>query len=321
MSTRSLAQSGFIQLPIILLGFIIIGTTFFIGTQTIDQPKVIPLTQTIPSPTIEPTLSPSTSPAEQLSPSPTPTSKPSIAPTIKPTPAPVSTTGVPGNGYGYATVVTDRGTFKAHIITLNNPTMVTDAAGDSDCDNDCPAKPLADYVTSNGGFAGIHGTYFCPPDYADCSSKKNTFDFPIYISRLSKWAESDKLGWNDRAIVYQDGNGFHYLPNASTFNGGLNAGVINYPGLLDNGQITVNQDPLSDKLRSKGTKGGIGINGNKVFLVVANSVDTLDFATLFKTIGATSALNLDGGGSVAMYYGGRYVVGPGRALPNAIIFK
>ena len=45
-----------------------------------------------------------------------------------------------------------------------------------------------------------------------------------------------------------------------------------------------------------------------------------EFAYVFKTLGAKGALNLDTGGSTALYYNGRYVVGPGRQLPNAIIF-
>lgn len=312
------AQKGIIQPIIILLGLIIFSSALIVGSKLKDNPL------TFPTPTSSPIIvSPSStpSPSPSPSPSPTPTPKPTIKPTATPTTAPTTTTGIPGNGYGYATIVTDRGTFKAHITTLNNPTMVTDTASDSDCAADCPTKPLADYVSANGGFAGIHGTYSCPADYADCASKKNSFDFPVYNTRLSKWINQDKLGWNDRAIVYQDGGGFRYLQNANSFNGGLSAGIVNYPGLLAGSQITVNQDPLSEKQRSKGTKGGIGINGNKVFLVVASGVDTLDFATIFKAIGATDALNLDGGGSVAMYYGGRYVVGPGRSLPNAIVFK
>jgi len=31
------------------------------------------------------------------------------------------------------------------------------------------------------------------------------------------------------------------------------------------------------------------------------------------------ALNLDGGGTSAMYAGGAYKVGPGRLLPNAVL--
>jgi hypothetical protein len=41
---------------------------------------------------------------------------------------------------------------------------------------------------------------------------------------------------------------------------------------------------------------------------------------LFKALGATGALNLDVGGSTAMIFNGRYVYGPGRKLPNAVVF-
>jgi len=46
-----------------------------------------------------------------------------------------------------------------------------------------------------------------------------------------------------------------------------------------------------------------------------------DLAGIFISLGATDALNLDGGGSVALYENGRYKAGPGRSLPNAIIVK
>ena len=38
-----------------------------------------------------------------------------------------------------------------------------------------------------------------------------------------------------------------------------------------------------------------------------------------QALGARDAMNLDGGGSVAMWFGGGYVAGPGRQLPNAIL--
>jgi hypothetical protein len=40
-----------------------------------------------------------------------------------------------------------------------------------------------------------------------------------------------------------------------------------------------------------------------------------------KTLGADFALNLDGAGSAALWYDGAYKVGPGRLLPNAILFR
>lgn len=111
----------------------------------------------------------------------------------------------------------------------------------------------------------------------------------------------------------------HFQRDANSFGGGLSAGVVNYPGLLDGGNVIVDEGSLSEKQAAKGTKGGIGIRGNTVYLIIASGVNMADFAHVFKSLGADSAMNLDGGGSSALWFGG-YKVGPGRALPNAIIF-
>jgi exopolysaccharide biosynthesis protein len=42
-------------------------------------------------------------------------------------------------------------------------------------------------------------------------------------------------------------------------------------------------------------------------------------AYVLQALGARDAINLDGGGTSAMYLGGSYRVGPGRLLPNAIV--
>ncbi|HSX40150.1 MAG TPA: phosphodiester glycosidase family protein [Candidatus Saccharimonadales bacterium] len=44
-----------------------------------------------------------------------------------------------------------------------------------------------------------------------------------------------------------------------------------------------------------------------------------DAAHVLKTLGLENALNLDEGGSSALWFGG-YKVGPGRNIPNAVLF-
>lgn len=201
--------------------------------------------------------------------------------------------------------------------------MVTDTGNDGDCGSGCTTLTLAEYVSRNGGFAGVNGTYFCPASYPDCSGKTDSYDFPVYNTRLGHWINGGMLGWGSRAILYTDGSGAHYQQNSSGFGGGLNAGIINYPGLVDGGSVQIddNQSGLSDKQRSVGTKVGIGTrNPNNVMVVVAYGLNMQQFAYVFKALGATGALNLDDGGSTALYYQGRYVAGPGRNLPNAVVF-
>ena len=57
-------------------------------------------------------------------------------------------------------------------MDMGNTRVITDTANDSECTSNCPVKSVQDYVTSNGGFAGINGTYFCPDTYPDCQGKK-----------------------------------------------------------------------------------------------------------------------------------------------------
>jgi exopolysaccharide biosynthesis protein len=39
-----------------------------------------------------------------------------------------------------------------------------------------------------------------------------------------------------------------------------------------------------------------------------------------EALGSTNALNIDAGGSSALWYNGSYKRGPGRGVPNALIF-
>lgn len=268
-------------------------------------PSPAPILTPVPTPTISPTS--------------IPTPKPSFSPSIKPV------SGPPGTGYGHLTVATEKGNFSAGIlaIDLSSTRVVTDTANDSDCASDCPVLALQDFVNRNGGFAGVNGSYFCPATYPECLAKANSFDFPVYNSRLGKWINGGNLFWDSRAMVYFDGAGAHYKQNAKDFSGGLSAGIVNYPGLLDGGNVQIddNQSGLSDKQKARGTKVGIGIRGTtNVMVVIAQNVNMQEFAYVFKSLGATNALNLDTGGSVALYDNGRYLAGPGRNIPNAIVF-
>jgi len=237
------------------------------------------------------------------------------------TSAPVSAS--PGAGYSRINVPTDRGNFVTDVISVpQGTTAVTVTGNDGNCENNCNAKPLADYVAEAGGYAGIHGSYFCPPDYAACAGKTYSYDFPVYSSRDSKWINADKLFWNGRGMAAFTGGTPHFCADASGCdNGSITAGVVNYPTLLSGGKIMVNEGNVSGSLGTvKGTRGAIGVGNGKIFLVITRSATVIDAAGVMKSLGAENALNLDGGGSAAMYYGG-YKVGPGRLLPNAIVLK
>ncbi len=288
-----------------------------------EEKKMVPLTSTptqTPTATLTPTITHTMTPTK----TPTPTPKP----TATPIPTRTVVTGPPKDGYSSIWLATERGEFAVRVISINmnSARMITDSANDDDCVRDCLGKPLSEYITLHTGFAGINGTYFCPPDYAECSEKKTSFDFPLYNSRLHRWINKDHISWNDRAILYQDSSGMHF--NRSARNAwsvayektDIQGAIVNAPGILDNSEVIAEQYPLTDKQKAHGLKAGIGFSGMTVYLVLANNVDVVEFGYVFKALGATHALNLDAGGSTALWYNG-YKAGPGRLLPNAIIFK
>jgi hypothetical protein len=295
------------------------ATLIFVGLY-FWYPKSSPNFVIAVNPAITPILSPTSTPTPTPTAIPIPTAKPTPKPTPKPTSKPA------GVSSGSQSVSTPKGTFTATVLSfdLSRTKVITDTGNDDNCGNNCTVMPLANYVAKNGGISGVNGTYFCPDTYPDCAGKTNSYDFPVYNTRLGKWINRDKLGWNERrAIFYVDGSGAHYQNSSAGFSGGLTAGIINYPGLLDGGNVQIddNQSGLSDKQRAVGTKVGIGvIDNNHVIVVVAQGVNMQQFAYVFQSLGAKGALNLDTGGSTALISNGRYLYGPGRGLPNAIIF-
>ncbi|HWA51937.1 MAG TPA: phosphodiester glycosidase family protein [Patescibacteria group bacterium] len=312
-------KKGFIPIVLLILVPFIIALVYIAikrGEIKIGMPTPVPTVSTIPTESSTPTPSPSPIPTPKITPTP--------VVTVKPTLPPVS--GPPGTGVSTINVHTEKGDFTATVMSfdLGSTRVITDSANDSDCTSACPVDNLADFVSKNGGFAGVNGTYFCPaePAYASCG-QNNSFDFSFYNTRLNHWINQGNLGYSGRSIVYFDGSGAHYMQNASGFGGGLTAGIVMSPGLVDGGNVQIddNQSGLSDKQKAVGLKEGIGIIGtNKVMIVVAQSVNMEQFAYVFKALSATGAMNLDEGGSTAMYYQGRYVFGPGRNIPNAVVF-
>lgn len=233
--------------------------------------------------------------------------------------------GVPTSGYCRLSIKTSRGTFITDIvaITLSQTTVIIDTANSSDCANNCPVKSLSSYVNSNGAFSGISGTYFCPIDYTSCAGKVNSYDFPVYNSNLKKWLNEDNLFWSDRAMMAFTSSGVTFYKQANTFSSlpGLTAALVNHPGLVYNNTNIVNNYNLTSAQLTRGYRSGIGVKGDKVYLVIAHSTTVRDLASVMMTLEVKHALNLDGGGSSALIYKGSYKLGPGRALPNAIVFK
>ena len=274
-------------------------------------------------------LSPTPIPTESPTPSPSPTPTPTITPTKTPTPKPsVSATPVvpvvappPTSGYSRISVVSDAGTFTVSVgvADISTTRVVVDTAADSDCTSNCPALPLATYVSRRGAFAGINGTYFCPIDYPSCAGKENTFDFLVMNVNKTYFNSSQNVYSTNPGVIF--GGGYIRFVGAIQEWGRDTSpdGVLsNYPLLVAGGNVNFggSSDP---KLGSKGARSFVANKGNLVYIGVVYSATVAEAARVLKAMGMENALNLDNGGSTALWYGG-YKLGPGRNIPNAILF-
>ena len=63
----------------------------------------------------------------------------------------------------------------------------------------------------------------------------------------------------------------------------------------------------------------MGTDGTYIYLTVVENASLQESQAVLAALGVQDAINLDGGGTAAMWIEGQYTVGPGRLLPNAIL--
>jgi len=230
------------------------------------------------------------------------------------------------SSYQRKTITTANGSFLVDLITLDLSSgairVVTDTANDSDCADNCPTKSLSSFVGGSGGFAGINGTYFCPPDYASCAGQVGSFFWKVRNTRLAKTInQNNGLGENEPYLTFSSTGKPTYYSQWVNAPIGVYAGINCGPRLIEGGINVLTNSSMDDKQRTvKSNRGALGIKGQTLYAVVAKSATVPDMTSILISLGVDSALNLDGGGSSALYYNGAYKVGPGRSLPNAVIF-
>lgn len=233
------------------------------------------------------------------------------------------------------TISTAVGSFAVNVVSIprSDFTMMSETGDLQDCDNNCTANTLANYVAENGATAGIHGSYFCPPDYSACAGSTYSYNPPFYNSAAGVMINEDKLPFHSGPLLAVATDGTYYYYHRTIDFGytveeweqetgkQLQAAVSNYPSLVEGGRVIVGSEPIESAQTTKASRGGIGYNSSTVFLVTASGASVSDLAYIFDELGADYAMNLDGGGSTALYSDGAYHVGPGRLLPNAVVFK
>lgn len=227
---------------------------------------------------------------------------------------------LPGGGYRRQSVRTEFGTYLVDVIAadLSSTRAIVDSASDKDCSNDCPTLPLAEYVSRNGGYAGVNGSYFCPAEYPSCSDKKNSFDTLLMNKNKVYFNGSNNVYSTVPAVIFL-GNSVRFVAKSLEWGRDTSPdGVLaNQPLLLmgSNVQFGGDGDP---KKGSKGSRSFVGSRGTTLYIGVVHAATVAEVAYILKAMGVENAINLDSGGSTALWYNG-YKAGPGRNIPNAIV--
>jgi hypothetical protein len=227
----------------------------------------------------------------------------------------------PNAGYSRQVVQLDLGEYLVDIIAADMGTtrVIVDTASDATCTRDCPVLSLGEYVARNNAFAGINGSYFCPADYPSCSEKKNAFD-TLLMNKNKVYFNSDNNVYSTvPAVIFLSGS-MRFVGRSLEWGRDTSPdGVIaNQPLLVSGGNIVFGGD-TDPKKGSKGSRGFVGNKGTIAYIGVVHNATVAEVAHVLKTMGLENALNLDSGGSTALWSGG-YKAGPGRGVPNAILF-
>lgn len=227
----------------------------------------------------------------------------------------------PGNGFSVQTVQSEVGTFTVNVISadLNSTNIVVDTASESDCADNCPVLSLSDFVSRSGAYAGINGSYFCPASYPACAGKTNSFD-TLIMNKNKTYFNSDNNIYSTVPLVVFSHGAVRFV-NASSGWGrdtSVDGVIASQPLLVSGGNVVFSGDG-DPKKTSKGPRSFVSSKENRVYIGVVNNATVAETAQVLKAMGMENGLNLDSGGSTALWYEG-YKVGPGRSIPNAILF-
>ena len=232
-----------------------------------------------------------------------------------------SSNAPPGSGFSRQSVNADIGTYLVDIVAsdMGSTRVIVDTASDGTCPKDCPVSSLGDYVAKNGAYAGINGSYFCPADYPSCADKKNSFD-TLLMNKNKVYFNSENNVYSSVPAVIFSGSSMRFVGRSLDWgrDTGIDGMIANQPLLLSGGNIVFGggSDP---KQGSKGARSFVGNKGGTAYIGVVHNATVAEVAHVLKALGLEGALNLDSGGSTALWSGG-YKVGPGRNIPNAILF-
>ena len=226
----------------------------------------------------------------------------------------------PTSGQSKQVVKTDVGDFIVSIISANlsETKLVVDTASNSDCGNDCPVLPLAEFARRSGAIAAINGPYFCPATYPTCSSKKNSFDTLLMNKNKTYFNSANNVYSSNPVAIFSNTSRFVEGGSSWGRDTSVDSVIMGRPLLVFNNEVKFfgNSD---SKETSRGNRSFLGASDGTVYIGIVYSATVAETAKVIAKLGIKNAINLDSGGSSAFWSNGKYLAGPGRDLPFGIL--
>lgn len=231
------------------------------------------------------------------------------------------------SAYSLVTKTVDGHRVRVFVIPHNDAYRVTAVASNT-------GSSLKNLILSGSGIAWINGAYFIPQDYTKLADTTNTVrimnsDGLLYSRYYPDTGINGIFGFDsDHIPILVQNNIYGDASLRENYNSGLlltlQSGIANFPILLASGNnIVPRYDTnwlITAKMKLVGTKSFIcRTRENDIKMGTITKISMLDVPWLITRFGCVDAINLDNGGSLAMYDRSRYITGPGRNIMDAFI--
>ena len=208
------------------------------------------------------------------------------------------------------TITTNNTTVYVADIQVSSAEYLKTALAQNTYGTNITAK-TSETATANNAILAINGDYY----------GANSTGYVIKNGILYRDAVRDNASYGDLAI-YADGSFEIVYEDEVTAQELIDKGVINLlafgPSLVEDGEIVVDTSTEVGRAMASNPRTAIGIiDENHYIIVVADGRTTeseglslYQMAEIMKEYGATTAYNLDGGGSSTLYFNGQVINNP-----------
>lgn len=208
------------------------------------------------------------------------------------------------------TISKDNTTVYVADIQVSSPEYLKTALAQNTYGTNVTAK-TSETAAANNAILAVNGDYY----------GANATGYVIKNGTVYRDTVRDNASYGDLAI-YADGSFEIIYENEITAQELIDKGVVNLlafgPTLVENGEIVVDTSIEVGRAMSSNPRSAIGIiDENHYIIVVADGrtsesegLSLYQLAEVMKQYGATTAYNLDGGGSSTLYFNGQVINNP-----------